>query len=85
MSDIKLYLIVKLSVNFDNWGLLHKWKDKPNYMAKTVKDRRPKSTEPYPKQKTSTRGMTVDPMQAAWKNITDRLQRMERKEENLKA
>ena len=43
-------------------------------MAKT-----PKSTEPYSKQETSRR-MTEDTMQAAWKDITERLQRMERKE-----
>ena len=49
-------------------------------MAKTPKDLRPKSTEPYSKQETSTRRMTEDTMQPAWKDITERLQRMERKE-----
>ena len=48
-------------------------------MAKTPKEFRPKSTEPYHKQETA-RNMTEDTMQAAWKDITDRLQRMERKE-----
>ena len=48
-------------------------------MAKTPK--RPKSTELYSKQETSTtRIMTEDTMQATWKDITERLQRMERKE-----
>ena len=48
-------------------------------MAKTPKELRPKSTEPYHKQETA-RNMTEDTMQAAWKDITERLQRMERKE-----
>ena len=49
-------------------------------MAKTQKDLRPKSTEPYSKQETSTRRMAEETMQAAWKDITERLQRMEKKE-----
>ena len=47
-------------------------------MAKTPKELRPKSAEPYHKQETA-RNME-DTMQAAWKDITERLQRMERKE-----
>ena len=47
-------------------------------MAKTPKELRPKSAEPYHKQVTA-RNME-DTMQAAWKDITERLQRMERKE-----
>ena len=39
-------------------------------MAKTPKELRPKSTEPYHKQETA-RNMTEDTMQAAWKDITD--------------
>ena len=47
-------------------------------MVKTPKGGRPKSTELYIKQDASTKGMTEDTMQAAWKDVIERLQRMER-------
>ena len=48
-------------------------------MVKTPKELKPKSTEPYLKQETA-RKMMEDTMQSAWIDITERLQRMERKE-----
>ena len=81
--DRKLYVRFKLRVILafgDSYKSGGKRWHLMNNMAKTPKDLRPKWTEPYSKQETSTRKMPEETMQAAWKDITERLQRMERKE-----
>ena len=49
-------------------------------MAETSRDLRPKSTEPYSKQGYLKKNNRRNHAEAAWKDITERLQRMERKE-----